>query len=103
MNFLMRSQIFSRLKDAPFAFSTLDHGYLRRCAGLSLIKRWGWILGMAVVGLALGLAVSVATGLLVAALSAVGTMLTVALQSVLRHRTDWQARTDYYAPLLRRL
>lgn len=103
MNFLTRSQIFSRLKDAPFAFSTLDYSYLRRCAWLSLTKRRGWILGMAVVGLALGLTVSVATGLLAAALSAVGTTLAVTLHSVLRHRTDWQARNDHYAPLLKRL
>ncbi|THF71947.1 hypothetical protein E7T06_00865 [Deinococcus sp. Arct2-2] len=90
------------MKDLTFVFGTLNYTYLRRCAWLSLTKRWGWIAGAALVGLMLGLAVSVATGLLAAGLGAVVVALLVAVHSALRHRTDWKARTDNSSPFLKR-
>lgn len=103
MNYLTRFQIFSRLQDIQAAHTLTNYAYLRRCAWLSVVKRWGWIAAVAALCLLVGLASSVGAGLLAGVLGAAGTTVAVALHSVLRHRSDPEARTDLGSPFLRRL
>lgn len=93
----------SHLKEASSFFRRRNHAYLRRCVGISLTKRWGWIVAVSVLGLGSGLSSSVSHALLTMLLSAAVMVTVITVRSVLRHRKDWQAHDNPISPFLRRL
>ncbi|MDB5044916.1 MAG: hypothetical protein JWQ08_966 [Deinococcus sp.] len=89
---------------SPFRFRlfgpAVNSAYLRHCAAISLVKRAAWVACAGAAGLLFGLSFSGWAGLLSAVLGTGLMASAVAAQSMVRHRTDWQARTQDIGALI---